>query len=966
MDNYRALYKAGKAQKLPDQKRQVAIREQKRRREDTFLGRRNFQKDDRPAPSSPAPRLQETRREKLLRWKAEKDKLLAQQKLAEKKRPPFKVGVAHHAIDPNKELTETIAKCATQKKIAKELRTTVTKSRKAPTDAASSLAALAAPAPERSTAFSGRVTRSRTAAAAVAAAVPNLLNAKAKIVKPSTQANLKKTQSISTRSVKAAAAPAAIVSISRTAIVSKKSPKTSKSGNKDHETSFAPQNHKFKAPASLTLPTTPLMLKRKAARVQEANWPHISGVSILHSSPDGPSPKVAKIVASDRRGRLSRAVKEKTPKALPQVSKLKDKTPKKSPKVSKSALKEKTPKTSLQVSNQKEKTHKKSPKVLTPAVREKTPKKSPNVPQFIEKVKTPRKLQVSESLIAETSESPNMSRSQRRSGAFVVTDLPVKTTSTTEVVKETFHVSDKAEETIKKKSKLSQGSARKSTGSKRRESTREKENMPADDSEIGTEEALSLSMPAIDEMDSVILSSRRMSIHEPSPEVHVSPENLSSGMVPAQFSPFITSARGKDKYSTQKRRSSLIPMVQELSPVELVKCRQIEHFRNLLERESSRLLTLSSVWEERQAEAPPVVEDKILGPVGQARLLVKDKFQQFRRLVDKFEAGDPEGNITADDLTGFWEMMLLTVENVDKRFQELEDLKENNWEEKEPEKPVKKTLPVAVCKTSKPRTQAQSRLKELIENARRKRQEAKQNKSANTSAVSTLSDSVATFDGGFFRVESPKKVLPTSEASTASRTSQVKHTTPYQLSRRSLLQQVLTHSAVRALQSPAASPLNKSLPLSPSPKVAVAQLRASQIGKRMSMESSNDVFNQSPASPVLKTEPTKSILKSAARRSLRINTPRNRVAFDVLNHSANSSLGSPTLHSPVGTPQSKTPLNKRMSTPGSRKRTSLIPRPITPKDRPSLMPVRESIIPTKPLPNGDLIDFDSPARLSFA
>lgn len=80
-----------------------------------------------------------------------------------------------------------------------------------------------------------------------------------------------------------------------------------------------------------------------------------------------------------------------------------------------------------------------------------------------------------------------------------------------------------------------------------------------------------------------------------------------------------------------------------------------------MERESSRLLTLSALWEERKDEAPPVIQDKILGPIGQARLLVKDKFQQFRRLVDKFESGDSDGKITTDDLTGFWEMMLLTV-----------------------------------------------------------------------------------------------------------------------------------------------------------------------------------------------------------------------------------------------------------------------------------------------------------------
>jgi len=61
-------------------------------------------------------------------------------------------------------------------------------------------------------------------------------------------------------------------------------------------------------------------------------------------------------------------------------------------------------------------------------------------------------------------------------------------------------------------------------------------------------------------------------------------------------------------------------------------------------------------------EIPSDAQDLILGAVGQARLLTKDKFQQFRRLVDKFEEGESqEEKMTAEDLTGFWEMVQLTV-----------------------------------------------------------------------------------------------------------------------------------------------------------------------------------------------------------------------------------------------------------------------------------------------------------------
>lgn len=172
-----------------------------------------------------------TRRDKLLRWKAEKDKLFAQQKLQDKKRPPFKVGVAHHALDPAKELVAppvrgTTVKCTTAKKAAAESRSNATEKRKAikPTAAASSLALLGATsaAPTTSAAFSGRVTRSRSAAVAAVS--------------------------------KTVVSKAAVELKSKRVIASTRNPKTSnikatsvsKAVKKVQEKSFAPPDHKFK------------------------------------------------------------------------------------------------------------------------------------------------------------------------------------------------------------------------------------------------------------------------------------------------------------------------------------------------------------------------------------------------------------------------------------------------------------------------------------------------------------------------------------------------------------------------------------------------------------------------------------------------------------------------------------------------------------------------------------------------
>lgn len=53
MENYRALYKVpAKSGKLRGEKRETARREQKKKREDTFLERRNIQAPE-PSPSAP-------------------------------------------------------------------------------------------------------------------------------------------------------------------------------------------------------------------------------------------------------------------------------------------------------------------------------------------------------------------------------------------------------------------------------------------------------------------------------------------------------------------------------------------------------------------------------------------------------------------------------------------------------------------------------------------------------------------------------------------------------------------------------------------------------------------------------------------------------------------------------------------------------------------------------------------------
>lgn len=57
------------------------------------------------------------------------------------------------------------------------------------------------------------------------------------------------------------------------------------------------------------------------------------------------------------------------------------------------------------------------------------------------------------------------------------------------------------------------------------------------------------------------------------------------------------------------------------------------------------------------------MKDEILAVVGQTRLLLSDKFQQFRSLIDNALSEHKESVVVIkpDDLLGFWEMMYLEV-----------------------------------------------------------------------------------------------------------------------------------------------------------------------------------------------------------------------------------------------------------------------------------------------------------------
>ncbi|XP_052902740.1 uncharacterized protein LOC128310197 [Anopheles moucheti] len=80
----------------------------------------------------------------------------------------------------------------------------------------------------------------------------------------------------------------------------------------------------------------------------------------------------------------------------------------------------------------------------------------------------------------------------------------------------------------------------------------------------------------------------------------------------------------------------------------------------------------------------------IIAAQGQTNILIKKKLSKFRELIGHYEKKWNDRKVRHDDLDGFWVMLALDLDNLDRRFEELRLLKENNWQEVVPEEPQPK------------------------------------------------------------------------------------------------------------------------------------------------------------------------------------------------------------------------------------------------------------------------------------
>ncbi|XP_035475470.1 disks large-associated protein 1 isoform X2 [Scophthalmus maximus] len=126
-------------------------------------------------------------------------------------------------------------------------------------------------------------------------------------------------------------------------------------------------------------------------------------------------------------------------------------------------------------------------------------------------------------------------------------------------------------------------------------------------------------------------------------------------------------------------------------------------FLKLLQAETERMEGWCRQMEQDEMENE--LSDEILGKirsaVGSAQLLMSQKFQQFRELCEENLNPSAHPRPISQDLAGFWDMLQLSIENISLKFDELHQLKANNWKPLTPPEIQERRMPPPVPKKPK-------------------------------------------------------------------------------------------------------------------------------------------------------------------------------------------------------------------------------------------------------------------------
>ncbi|XP_067225234.1 disks large-associated protein 5 [Chanodichthys erythropterus] len=320
------------------------------------------------------------------------------------------------------------------------------------------------------------------------------------------------------------------------------------------------------------------------------------------------------------------------------------------------------------------------------------------------------------------------------------------------------------------------------------------------------------------------LSSPPPSLSTPPPDLSTNPPSVSSPP-PAQSSPLPSTSTAPP------------PPSSPLEPQH-----DVAYFRAAMASETERLTGLSELWESRfdDASIPEEMRDRMRTAVGQARLLMKERFSQFNGLVEDCDLGRGEKITTCTDLQGFWDMVYFQVEDVNKKFNALKEVEAKDWkEEVKPvtRKRVAKKPPAVGGKAGADggaSAAAKSRLAAVKAAMRAKQTEQKavekDNIQEDAGPAAILPAQTVVFHGGFFQVESPVKpsgaVRRSCRISTVSSPCGSKFSTPGRQCRSNAVSHASPLACVSATPSrnhhphvlPVSTPLRSAEPLPQSPR----------------------------------------------------------------------------------------------------------------------------------------------------
>ncbi|KAL2097414.1 hypothetical protein ACEWY4_006621 [Coilia grayii] len=181
-------------------------------------------------------------------------------------------------------------------------------------------------------------------------------------------------------------------------------------------------------------------------------------------------------------------------------------------------------------------------------------------------------------------------------------------------------------------------------------------------------------------------------------------------------------------------------------PLEVVSrsvCQRDGHwFLKLLQAETERMEGWCHQMEqdERENDLPDDILGKIRSAVGSAQLLMSQKFQQFRELCEENLNPNAHPRPVSQDLAGFWDMLQLSIENISLKFDELHQLKANNWRPLDPPERKERKLPPPVPKKP-PKGHPPLARDRSLESTEKQRQEARKRLMAAKRAASVRQNS---------------------------------------------------------------------------------------------------------------------------------------------------------------------------------------------------------------------------------